>query len=155
MISDGAAAVLDYDVGGFAKKSRPQHMHTANCFHDQIISTEPNEERNLKSCAAAQLLNGLPPTLERFMGKGTLPTALHQAKVSVAQSIVPKEIASGEVDGLINPLAHLLSRSSDASDISSARSFIKFGIDKRGDKSNEQMTEDLIAGKDTQRKVIL
>jgi len=131
--------------GAFAsKKTKSGHVHAEKCFHRVIVGGTADAERSREACAAAQLLNDLPTAIEeRFVGGGTLPKAVQQAKVTVAQVLVPGGIASGEVGGLNAALGKIL----DA-----PTSFISFGIDKRGSRTSQTMNADLIAGADTERR---
>ena len=143
-------------------KSRRFHEHTEKCKHPQVKDDQTSE-----SCATAHLLNTLPHSMERLLGKGTLPTELHQAKTTVAQMMVSTEMATQET-GLVAPLARVLTGSHlarvlagshlNADDehsrarVQACQSFLKFGMRKRGGKSNEMMNEDLVNGRDVERK---
>jgi len=129
--------------GSFGKKlSRSSHTHNAQCSHKYVVPAKDLNDRG--ACAAAQLLHAIPASLERFDGKGTLPTAVQQAKVTVSQVLMPKAMATGEVTGLDSAMGDLLL---------TPRSFVKFSVDKRGGKTNETMNSELIAGDDTRRAV--
>jgi|AntRauTorckE5430_2_1112549.scaffolds.fasta_scaffold03489_3 hypothetical protein len=156
--SSSSSASSSNDVpGAFAKRSRSHHEHGPGCFHDYVKDTPPNEVRDRGLCATAQLLQTIPASLERFKtkngGGGTLEKPIHQAKVTVAQVLVPEAMATGEITGLDNALGRVLAKSSDASDIQSAVSFVKFGLEKRGGRSNAQMNHSLLEGEDTERNI--
>ena len=128
----------DSDVpGAFAKKHRSGHVHTQNCSHPLV-----QRSGTLDVCAASQVLNALPASLERFMGAGTLKTSISQGKTTVLQVLMPPEVASGKVQGLIGPLARLFGVSA---------STVNFGIKVRGSKSSEKMNSDLVNGIDVWR----
>jgi len=130
------------EPGAFAKVSRSAHNHSSNCFHKYVVPAIEGRPRD--ACAAAQVLNALNCSMERVTDKGTLHTKLQQAKVTVSQFVISKEIATGEVRGLDTATASILGVTT---------AFVRFGADKRGSKSNEDMNRDLIAGKDTLRTV--
>jgi hypothetical protein len=112
------------EPGAFAMKSRFTHTHDKLCFHPLIASDVGTRRRDL--CAAAQLLHGLPSSPERFNSNGTLPHAIHGAKTTVAQTLVPASIASGNVEGLNSALGRVLGVPT---------SFVDFGVEKRSDKT--------------------
>jgi hypothetical protein len=132
----------DHEPGACFKKSNSEHIHNRNCFHPMVIADTENRDR--QACAAAQLLNALPLSLKRFCGKGTLPSSLMQAKVTVFQVLTPPEMAVGEVHGLFRAMASLLKV---------PVSLIDFGAAKRGGKTNDTMNNELLAGMDIKRAV--
>ena len=121
-----------------AKRARVNHVHNANCQHPQVV-----KDGSLESCAAAQVLNSLADSLPRFSGKGTLTRPLQQAKITVGQCLVPREMATGEVIGLIGPMSRVLRVE---------KSFVNFALEKKSDKSNESLNVDLVKGHDVERQ---
>lgn len=134
------------NFGLSSKKQKSGHEHNKDCYHPLVVGRpEEAAERSREACAAAQLLNGLPPTInERFVGEGTLPRAVQQGKTTVAQVLVPAAITSGRVHGLTTALGNLLRV---------PRSWIEFAIRKRGDRTSETMNAEMAAGLDTERRV--
>jgi hypothetical protein len=125
---------------GGGKRSRSSHTHDDNCFHPNVTRNATYRDRS--SCAAAQILNAIPESLRRFTDNGTLLKPILQAKVTVAQVLTPRKMATGELQGL---------RSAMASILNVPASFVDFGALKRGDKSDEVMNADLVHGADTKR----
>ena len=131
--------------GDFAKRAKPGHEHTALCYHRLVVRESDDASRSRDACAAAQLLNDVPSSLnERFGGGGNLKKAVTQAKTTVAQVLVPESIANGSVVGLNASLARVLGV---------PKSFVDYGIDKRGDRTQAIMNANMIAGLDTERRL--
>ena len=113
--------------------------HCGHCCTSQCNFIRDLENTDL--CAASHVIGAVKLALQRVSGTGTLPTALHQFKVSLLQSIISEDLATQRL-GLDAATMRILSLS---------KSSLKFGKSKRGGNSAEMMNEALLAGNDVYR----
>jgi len=128
--------------GSFAQTSRGVHRHGNGCTHPLIRDNLDGSQRN-EACAASHLLHSVADSFNaRFDSKGTQETPLHQAKVTLLQTLLHPDIATGETNGLVSATARLLGTTD---------SVIKGGCDHRGKRSYEDMNKSLLQGGDVKR----
>lgn len=118
------------------------HKHTERCRHP-VIKDDLKGAQGNDACAASHILYSIHGFGDRFGTRGTLSDPIKQGKVTVLQSLLHEDVASGETGGLVASTARLLGTTEAVVAAASA---------SRGKRSYEQMNGDLCVGGDISRQ---